>query len=466
MSVRQYQAARNDDPRACASREVEHDREAGLIRIRTCISESVPVGRCLCEGGPESEHKEKGCRRSKRLHVALSGLRADRRAIAKPRPIVILNLRYAPETIFAACFPFDRLVVAIDEMKAALERLNACRLAGAVYVLFALGLAVLGFETGTINAASAGDPRGLFHRADIGGQNGRHSALAEGDRRNGSLGGSQEPIRYAAVIGADDRKPMSKFSGLSPTERERVLQCMGQLTCKARTAQYSASASLVCPQRTPDTPPCAADRILTAGHTFIDDKANRYISDLKRCEFRTFTGHRAKIVTSDAQVYDPEERQLNPRKNSRIDPIGIRLQRPIQDCKPYELSGMGISVRAGTELIIVTAGQADFDPNEPIVAECKATKSFEPKGGRPGGFYSDCDVNAGGSGGLVFRRREGEKDQTVAGVLVAGGSHEHNGKEYDESPDIKNYTVVIETNGDFNDRILRPGRPFTLSGRN
>jgi hypothetical protein len=272
-------------------------------------------------------------------------------------------------------------------------------------------------------------------------------------------------VHRASFMDQDDREVLSKnlvAIGFSAAEQEQAMRCTGHIHCPGGKDGRGTiqSAGSLCPlgKRTSGGH-CAADRIASVGHIFVDKETNRFIPQKERCEFRNYRGHTSKLEIKDVDVLDPSNPANNPYQNMRADKLVIRLKRPIPGCDPYDLPDSSEPPSAGTKVVALTYIQEDqagkFDGSEPMAYNCNVTRTFSARGGGPSLSYTNCDVNGGGSGGFALTRNSNNR-LAVSGMFIRIGALELNGKPYDEAN--KNYTIAVGTNADFIQIAENPGQ--------
>ncbi len=280
-------------------------------------------------------------------------------------------------------------------------------------------------------------------------------------------------IHHTSFMGKDDRKVLSKnleVVKFSAAEQEQALRCSGEIFCPGGNDGLGSqqSGGSICPVGARSSGGhCSADRIATVAHLFVDRKTNRFIPKLETCEFRNYRGHVSKLEIKDLKSIDPTVDSKNPHKNMRSDKIVIHLKKPIPGCDPYDIADASDVPERTTEVIALTNTQEDqagtVDGSEPQAYACNVTRSFAAKEGSAGIFYSDCDVNPGGSGGFALVRKKDNR-LSLAGMFIRIGAMELNGQAYDESK--KNYTIAVGTNADFVRMAANPGKqPDTAPSR-
>lgn len=285
-------------------------------------------------------------------------------------------------------------------------------------------------------------------------------------------------IHRVAVYEQDDRTPLSKtVVKLSPEQAEQAMRCTGYIYCpNAENGQPKTfSAGAVCSPGSRDAQgKCAADRIGTVAHGFINHSSLRLNDNLARCEFRNYRGHRSALEVNDvrtinaSEVMDPRTGPQNRAPRTLEDKTVVRLKRPIPGCDPYDIAQQEEIPRKFSDLIAITFKQADMsmsqsDGSEPLVYPCSVTRVFRSGGGQVGAFYGDCDLNPGGSGGFALVRNANNQ-LVVAGIFSGSNVKIANFKKYDESLD--NFTAITATSPDFVMMAKNPSqRPSIQAGQ-
>jgi hypothetical protein len=269
-------------------------------------------------------------------------------------------------------------------------------------------------------------------------------------------------VHRASVMGDDDREALSKNLDtvkFSAAEQEQAMRCTGHIFCPGGSGgrgSMQSAGSFCPPNRRSSGGHCAADRLATVRHIFVDKATNRFIPQIEQCEFRNYKGHSSKLQISDLRVLDPQRPENNPFQNLRADKAVIRLKKPIPGCDPYDLPDSSEPPTVGTQVVALTHIQEDqagkFDGSEPMAYNCNVTRTAPARGGGPSLIYSNCDVNAGGSGGFSLTRNSNNR-LAIAGMFIRTGLLD-DGKPYDESQ--KNYTIAVGTNADFVQMAERP----------
>ncbi|MFG1379725.1 hypothetical protein [Xanthobacter autotrophicus] len=269
-----------------------------------------------------------------------------------------------------------------------------------------------------------------------------------------------------SVIGDDDRKEIrenQKLINFTDAEVEQAYRCTGRIYCPGANAGRGGlqSAGAICAPgfRNAATEVCAADRLASALHLFVDKSTGKPIREIEKCEFRNYHGHTSLLNVGDIKAFDPSiDDTRSPYANMRADKIVVRLLRPIPQCDPYDIASEEEQAEAsGREVVALTHPQEDQGPeftgHHPLAYPCTTTKTFRARGGGPSVKYSDCDLNGGGSGGFALFRRENGK-WAIGGIFIRVGALHLNGQIYDET--IKNYTISVGTNGDFPEIARNP----------
>ncbi|MFG1379726.1 hypothetical protein [Xanthobacter autotrophicus] len=265
------------------------------------------------------------------------------------------------------------------------------------------------------------------------------------------------------VIGDDDRKEIrenQKLINFTDAEVEQAYRCTGRIYCPGANPDRGwgskMSAGAICAPgfRNGETGPCAADRIASALHMFVDKGTGKLIGQLEKCEFRSYRGHTSFLNVGDIRTFDPSgDETRNPYVNDRADKIVVRLLRPIPNCDPYDIASEEEQAEAsGLEVVALTRPQGDQGPeftgHHPLAYPCTIKKRASARKGGPSLFASDCDVNGGGSGGFTLFRRWRERGKLIVGGMFLGsGDIPMNGQPYDVA--TKSFTMSVGTDGDF-----------------
>ncbi len=277
-------------------------------------------------------------------------------------------------------------------------------------------------------------------------------------------------LAFAGVIGEDDRKLLSKSTvGLSLTEHEQAMRCTGHVYCPGgRGSAKMQSAGAICaPGDRSAQGICAADRLATVRHLFVDEKTHRFIPKLEKCEFQNYRGHVSTLVTGDITVDVPSIENNNPHKAGRADKVVVRLLKPIPGCDPYDLPDITAPPSENSDLIALTHVQEDhegiYDGKEPLAYPCQVTRVFTSLDGNPALFYSNCDATGLASGGFNLTRNRDNRLAVSGMFLRAGGVHK-NGWPYSEATDgTKHFTLSISTDGAFLRMARHPGEPSSVN---
>lgn len=284
--------------------------------------------------------------------------------------------------------------------------------------------------------------------------------------RKSSVESYRDLIVKASYFEEDDRELLSvnrEKVGFSVAEQEQAMRCTGRVWCPGANSGRGSliSAGAICPKgQRSSGGQCAADRLGTIGHLFVDKATNQFIPRMDKCEFRSYRGHTSKLVIEDIKnIINPQDSNYNPRQNTRADKLVIRLKSPIPNCDPYDLDEMSNPPPAGTEVVALTHPQEDqgdkFDGNEPVAFKCEIKRRAAARNGGPSLLYSDCDVNGGGSGGFMLIRNSNGR-LAVTALFTGSGLLSDNGKSYNEAERL--YTVAVGTNADFQQLALNPGK--------
>ncbi len=288
-------------------------------------------------------------------------------------------------------------------------------------------------------------------------------------QRNNQENDFRNLVHKASFIGEDDRKPLSKnlaTIGFSAAEQEQAMRCTGQIRCPGASNGKGSlqSAGLICPRdKRTSGGHCAADRIASAAHIFVDKATNRLIPGIERCVFQNYRGGTSRLEVTDVKVIDPSSPANNPYQNMRADKVVVRLKEPIAGCDPYDMPEDSEPPPVGTNLVAITQVQEDqpgYRNSEPMAYNCNVTRTFPARGGGPSVLYTNCDANGGGSGGFVLTRNSNNR-LAVTGMFIRTGALALNGQPYDEAN--KNYTVAVGTNADFIQMAENPGQRPQLS---
>lgn len=285
-------------------------------------------------------------------------------------------------------------------------------------------------------------------------------------QRNNQESDFRNLVHRASFMGQDDREALSKnldSVNFSAAEQEQAMRCTGHIFCPGGSGgrgSIQSAGSFCPPNKQTSGGHCAADRLATVRHIFVDRATNRFIPQIEQCEFRNYRGHTSKLQINDVKVLDPQKPENNPFQNLRADKVVVRLKNPIPGCDPYEMPESSEPPAVGTEVVALTHMQEDqvgkFDGSEPLAYNCNITRTAPSRGGGPSLMYSNCDLNGGGSGGFSLIRNSNNR-LAIAGMFIRSGVLELNGKPYDETQ--KNYTIAVGTNADFVQMAQRPDVP-------
>ncbi len=155
-----------------------------------------------------------------------------------------------------------------------------------------------------------------------------------------------------------------------------------------------------------------------------------------------FVGIRRKV---DLASIDPMARK-KPRRDKAV----LRLERSIPNCNAYDIRSDGDAVYEGMSIFAVTFPQVDMlsgdIEKEPLAYPCRMTTKFHARDNGLSLYYTDCDLNQGGSGGFILGRPGLGKNLFVMGILIRAGESNKNGLPYSESD--KNFALALGVDGD------------------
>ena len=241
--------------------------------------------------------------------------------------------------------------------------------------------------------------------------------------------------RQAAIIGpTDDRAELSRVPGLKDIgfgrdDFRQAMACTGTIVCAVnlRTGTLTAMASAASV--------VSANQIVTAAHVFFDPKTGQRLASLQSCQFRNYADRRAGIPILVTPAFERQLRENNPYRsgNQGRDWAAVRLRSAIPNCKPYEADASGDWLAPGTELLAISRVHRDiakkFDGREPIGQRCTVRSAVPNWSGMLPLYFTDCDADTGGSGGLGLVHIGGK--WVAKAMMVAIGPSGINYAEYD-----------------------------------
>lgn len=273
-------------------------------------------------------------------------------------------------------------------------------------------------------------------------------------------------IHKVNIIGEEDeREPLSASAaklGMNAEEVQQAYACTGVIVCKngaGKSKQQSAGAVCATENKKGDGK-CAGDRLVTSAHGFINKKTNSLEKNLESCEFSNYKGFKSKLSVDDLGSIQTRNPSTDPAKNFRSDKVVVRLKQAIPGCNAYQTSGDSKSLPPETPITVISAYQVGTkaigdksNGEHPIGYGCSVKKSWQPKGGAAGVFYSDCDLDSGGSGSIVLSRDAQGKLNLSGIMIIASGMPDY--KPYSEKDE--NYSIGVAANGDMISLIEEPG---------
>lgn len=238
---------------------------------------------------------------------------------------------------------------------------------------------------------------------------------------------------------------------LSPDETKQLMACTGKIVCENRGLEVFASAASV----------LRPDLLVTAKHVFSEGRG-RAVSP-GWCSFRSFL-HRNVAI--------PIRVEKDQRKGfflNNEDFVVVRLKRELEGCNSFAINESDASLSEEEEVVSVTAYQRrslnKLSSREPVLAKGQIRSISTGVFGGPPFYYTDIDLDEGGSGGAVFALKDGrpvsddEGRLVLRGILVAHGPRARNGQPYSEE---RNYTIMIGLQDEFRDLVA--GKAHRLAG--
>lgn len=229
--------------------------------------------------------------------------------------------------------------------------------------------------------------------------------------------GMQNLVHKIAVIGSDDRVPLSRFArrlNWNRSKAARVSKLNGEIKCTDTRGNVTEfSGAVVGTQYT----------LLTAAHSFFDPVTN-VRRDFVDCVFESqATSPRVGPITVNLER---SHIAASHRDDHTKDWAVLRLSTGMGDFFAVDPSGAALEEK---EYIQVAARHEDLPATgEPYAQTCSRREVWARRGSNASLILSDCDSTAISSGSTFL---VDSSDQLIAvGVLTGGGNPSRNGQPY------------------------------------
>lgn len=237
---------------------------------------------------------------------------------------------------------------------------------------------------------------------------------------------------------------------LSNDQALQLMACVGKITCPTLHGKNQGTAVSV----------LRPDLLVTTRHAFIryDGKAEAMPN---RCTFHNYLDPRTNIPVVGSRDHGKPGHYFN-----NFDYIVLRLKAPLKGCNAFAVDSSEALLKRGDRFVSVTITQAGMLNRvmkaEPVIAKGEVKEAFDGAFDGPSMYWTDVDLGAGGSGGVIFALDQqgslvvGENGRLIMKAMaIATGAGGKNGEPYKGQFERGNQSILVGVDSTFLKSILQ-----------